>query len=45
MVAIVYKLVAQSVRGHLYGKAMDCIRQLRTDCQKDDDPEEYNDFM
>ena len=33
------------VRGHNYQKALRCLRQLRTDCKKDDDTEEFNNEM
>ena len=42
MGAIILQLVTTSVRGHLYSKAMECLKQFRVDCRRDLDAEPFN---
>lgn len=45
MQGVIDQMVRQSVRGHLYGKAIKCLRQLRKAHKSDDDWEPLNDYL
>jgi ATP-dependent DNA helicase 2 subunit 2 len=45
MQEIINQMVRQSVRGHLYPKAIKCLRQLRKAHKSDDDWEPLNDYL
>ena len=45
MQAVIDQMVRQSVRGHLYAKAIKCVRQLRKAHKSDDDWEPLNDYL
>ena len=42
MAAAIKSLVDSSVKGHLYKKAIQCLRQMKLECKRDDDPEHFN---
>lgn len=45
MAGVINQMVSQSVRGHLYGKAIKCLRQLRKACKSDEDWEPLNGYL
>lgn len=45
MQEVISQMVRQSVRGHLYAKAIKCLRQLRKAHRSDDDWEPLNGFL
>ena len=45
MMSMIEKFVKNSLKGDLYGKAIDCIAAMRKVCIRDDEAGKYNDFM
>ncbi len=45
MMALIERFVKNSLKGDLYGKAIDCIAAMRKVCVRDDEASKYNDFM
>jgi hypothetical protein len=45
MMSMIEKFVKNSLKGDLYGKAIDCIAAMSKVCIRDDEASNYNDFM
>ena len=45
MMNMIERFVKNSLKGDLYGKAIDCIAAMRKVCVRDDEAGKYNDFM
>jgi hypothetical protein len=45
MQAMIERFIKNSLKGDLYGKAIECLRQMRQTCIQEDEAKKYNDFM
>ena len=45
MMSLIERFVKNSLKGDLYGKAIDCIAAMRKVCVRDDEAGKYNEFM